>query len=367
MRFSIVRVQMLKELDQFRRDRLTVALAFVLPVIGMLMYGMATRLEAKDIPIAVINYDISKTSRDLVDRFFATAQLMPAKPMLPDILKPLDLSLVRAVIVIPPEFERNLAAGRQATYQALIDGTDVNNARVVEDSLLETTMRFEQLSGLSQSVPLIQPAIRLWYNPGRQESLYIVPGAAALMLWIFPAILATIAYAREKEQGTILQVYASNLTASELIAGKALAYILVGIGEAICLFTVAGFVFGLWPKAGLIVFAVCTILFVSCSVFFGLWAGTLANNQMAAIQIVANLGFLSTMLLSGFIYPVRNVLYPLSLAANFVPAMYYVLICRNEFVRGGAWWGLWPAPIFFAVFCGYFMFILSRVKLKLKG
>lgn len=365
MRWHAIYVQTLKELDQFRRDRLTVLLAFVLPIIGLLMYGLATRLEAKDIPVAVINYDTGKISRELVDRIFATVQLVPARSQSADILAPLDQSHARASIVIPPDFTRSILAGRPASFQAIIDGSDVNNARVVSNAILATSQSFSQTMNLVYAAPLIHPAIRLWYNPGRQESLYIVPGAMALLLWVFPAILSTISLARETEQGTILQVFASNLTAAEFMTGKAIAYILVGLGEALCLLITGLIVFQLQVKANFIVFVLCTTLFVSNSILFGLWAGTRARNQMAAIQIVANLGFLTTMLLSGFIYPLRNIVYPLSLVAYFVPAMYYVLICRNEFVRGESFLSLWYAPVFFLIFDCLLFWALCRFKMKL--
>ena len=367
MRWHTVRVQTFKELNQFRRDKLTVALAFVLPVVGLLMYGFATRLEAKDIPISVLNQDgISKLSRELVDRIYATVQLIPAPAVAHNILQPLDDARARAVVVIPPDFSRNIAAGRSAPIQAIVDGSDVNNARVVSNAIIATVQSFEQATGLLKGQPPIHAAVRLWYNPGRKEALYIVPGAMALLLWVFPAILSTIALAREKEQGTILQVYASNLTSTEFMAGKAIAYILVALGEALCLFVTSVFVFGLRLEAEPITFLICTILYLGNSVLFGLWAGTKAHNQMAAIQIVANIGFLTTMLLSGFIYPLRNIVYPLSLVAYIVPAMYYVLICRNEFVRGSDWFGLWYAPLFFIAFNAFMFFVLSRFQMQLK-
>jgi ABC-2 type transport system permease protein len=365
MRWSIVRVQTFKELNQFRRDKLTVALAFVLPVAGLLMYGFATRLEAKDIPVSVINHDIGKLSRELVDRIYATVQLIPAKSVPSNILQPLDTADARAVVVIPPEFSRDIQAGRTASVQAIIDGSDVNNARVVQNALIATTQSFQQATGLIQAQPLIHAAIRLWYNPGRKEALYIVPGSIGLLLWVFPAILSTLAFAREKEQGTILQVYASNLTSTEFMAGKAIAYVLVASGEALCLLLTSIFVFGLRMEAEPITFLLCTILYLGNAVLFGLWAGTKAHNQMAAIQIVANIGFLTTMLLSGFIYPLRNIVWPLSLVSYIVPAMYYVLVCRNAFVRGGDWFGLWYAPLFFIVFNVFMFRVLSHYKMKL--
>jgi ABC-2 type transport system permease protein len=356
---------MLKELDQFRRDKLTVALAFILPCAALLMYGFATRLESKDIKVATINYDIGKSSRELIDAVYSTNQLIPAYGSKRDILEPLDNTRASATIVIPPEFSRNLQNGTQATYQAVIDATDVNNARVIKNALIATTRVYEQTSGLNQTRPVIRPAVRLWYNPGRQESLYIVPGAIGLVLWIFPALLSTLSLVREKEQGTILQVYASNLTAAELMIGKALAYTIVGLMEATCLIMVGMLVFHIRFVANPFPFFLSTVLYVTSAVLFGLVAGTRANTQMAALQIVANVGFLGAMLLSGFIYPIRNIVFPLSLISNLVPAMYFIIVCRNEFVRGGDWLSLWYCPVVFLLFDIVWIFVCSRMKMEL--
>lgn len=366
MRLYAIKVQVAKELDQFRRDRLTVALAFVLPVAALLMYGLATRLEATNIPVAVSNCDYGKSSRELVDRIYATVQFVPQRAS-SELLQPLDRSEARAVVTIPPDFSRNIAAGRPATFQVVVDGSDVNNARVVKNAMLFTARDYELRQGLSLRKPLVRPVTRLWYNPGRKESLYIVPGAMALILWVFPALLSTIAMAREKEQGTILQVYASNLTAFEFMSGKALAYLIVAFGEFLCLTLVGMIVFGLRLKAEPITFLVCTFLYLGAGVLFGLAAGTRANTQMAAVQIVANVGFLGAMLLSGFIYPLRNIVYPLSLVSYMVPTMYYVLIARNEFVRGGNWLSLWYAPLFLLGFDLLLLRAVSRMKMKLSG
>lgn len=365
MRFHIIHVQVLKELDQFRRDRLTVALAFVLPVAAMLMYGFATRLEAQDMPVVINNLDSGKASRELVDRIYASLQLIPAKTVRDSLLSPLDQSKAKAVITIPPDFSRSLQANRTATIQAIIDGADVNNARVIKNGLLAITQRFEADLGLQNGSRAIKPETRLWYNPGRKESLYIVPGAMGLVLWVFPALLSTLTLAREKEQGTILQVFASNMTATEFIGGKAVAYLLIALGEFSLLALVAYFLFGLRFRAEPITFMLITVLYLAAAVLFGLLAATRANNQMAAVQIVANVGFLGAMLLSGFIYPLRNIAYPLSLFCYLVPTMYYVVAARNAFVRGGDWSGLWYAPAFLLVFDALLLLVLSKAKMKL--
>lgn len=344
-----------KELFQFRRDPLTVGLAFFLPFVALLMYGFATRLEAKDIPVAIANYDSGKLSRDYVDSIFASGQFVPIAWSGKHVLEPLDDSAAKATIVIPPEFSRKLKQGQKVDVQVLIDGTDVNNARIVKNGLLALTESFLGQERLPRKVPLVTPKLRLWFNPGRKETLHIVPGAIALVTWIFPALLSAFAMVREKEQGTILQLYASSITAFELILGKSIAYFCIGMAETALVITEAVVVFQIPFVGNPFVFLLCTVLYVASGVVFGVWAGTRASNQMAAVQICAMVGFLGSMLLSGFIYPIRNITYPVSLLSNVVAARYYIEAARDAFVRGGSWTAHWYAPVMLAGITLFFL------------
>lgn len=337
--------QTMKELYQFRRDPLTMALAFVLPVAAMLMYGFALRLEAKDIPVAIINYDAGKLSRDYVDTICASRQFVAVPWSGRHVTEPLDQSIAKATVIIPPEFSRRIKAGVHTEIQVLIDGTDVNNARVIKNGFYALTGSFLRQEGLPHATPMVEPRMRLWFNPGRKETLHIVPGAIALVTWIFPALLSAFAMVREKEQGTILQLYASSITAFELIVGKAIAYFCIGMAESALIIFQALTIFQLPFVGNPPAFFLCTVLYVSSGVVFGLWAGTRAGNQMAAVQICAMVGFLGSMLLSGFIYPIRNITYPISILSNVVAARYYIEASRDAFVRGGDPLAHWYVPL----------------------
>ncbi|HEY9867728.1 MAG TPA: ABC transporter permease, partial [Candidatus Obscuribacterales bacterium] len=276
----------------------------------------------------------------------ATNQFRIIKAQGKDIMYPLDHDEAKASVIIPPEFSRRIKAGETADIQILIDGTDVNNARIIKNGFFALTQFYLQQNGLRHRQPSIRTVTRLWFNPGRKESLHIVPGSIALMIWIFPSLLSAFALVREKEQGTVLQLYASSITAHELIAGKAIAYFAIGMIEA-AIVIIGGLVIFHIPFVGNILsYILSTMLFVLTGVLFGLWAGTRAHNQMAAVQICATIGFLSSMLLSGFIYPIRNITYPISLLSYLVPARYYIEATRDAFVRGGQWLAHWYIPVF---------------------
>ena len=360
--------QCLKELNQFRRDRLTVALAFLLPLAVLLIYGYAIRLEAQNIPLSVQDFDNSFLSRTYVERLFATNQFVPTRLDSSGPEATIDRGAAKATVVIPPDFARKIKSHQSITVQALVDGTDVNNARIIQNSLQATTQFFLRSRGLtpaSAQMP-IHPRVRLWFNPGRQESLYIVPGIFGVILWVFPSILAGIAMVREKEEGTIVQVYASDLNATEWLLGKELAYLIVGLGEALVVMIVAVVLFGLRFRGDPTTLLVGTVLYLGASVAFGLMVGARANNQTSAVQGTAIAGFLTALLLSGFIYRIKNIPFPLSFISNIIPASYYIEITRDAFVRGTGWVGIWYAPLAIALIGGFFFLIASRILSRMQ-
>jgi ABC-2 type transport system permease protein len=359
-----------KELIQFRRDRLTVALAFALPLITLLLFGFAIRLEAKNIPIAIQDFDRNSTSRAYIERLFATNQFQPVNLRnwewgignRKNGLKPnqiIDSGLAKAVVIIPPDFSSHIKANKTSSVQVLVDGTDGNNARVIKNSIRATTSFFLQSNGL-QAVPnRLTAHIRQWFNPGRQESLYIVPGVFAVNLWIFPSLLSAIAMVRDKEQGTILQIYSTSLSAAELLLGKGLAYLIIGLMQALFIIIPGAIIFRLGFAGDPTPLFVATLLYLSASVLFGMFMGARTSTQSAAVQAVATSGFLSAYLLSGFIYPVDNIPFPLSLVSYIVPARYYILITRDAFVRGTGWPGIWHVILILFAFC-LLLFMASK-------
>jgi ABC-2 type transport system permease protein len=363
--------QCIKELLQFRRDRLTLALAFLLPLLTLFIFGFAIRLEAKNIPLYVQDFDHSHFSQTYIERLFATNQFVPADwkghPLRNTPERIIDDGIAKAVVIIPPDFSRNIKSQRTGTVQVLVDGTDVNNARVIKNSIQATTNFFlsntQGIEAPSAKAQLVRPHVRLWFNPGRQESLYIVPGVYAVVLWIFPSLLAAIAMVREKEKGTILQVYASSLTAGELILGKTLAYLVVGICEALVVMGLGCLTFWVGFAGDPTPLLVGTILFLTDAVLFGVLLGIRTSNQNAAVQGVSLIGFITAFLLSGFIYPLSNIPFPLSLAPNIVPARYFIVITRDAFARGIGWRSIWFDELVLVVI-GLVLFNVARRALS---
>jgi ABC-2 type transport system permease protein len=356
--------QCVKELAQFRRDRLTVALAFLLPLATMLIFGYAIRLESKNIPIVVQDFSNTPLSRSYTERFFATNQFHAANWQGDGAIQSaIDRGLAKAAIIIPPDFSSQIKASQPSEVQVLVDGTDVNNARIIKASIQATTQFFLRTSGLQPDPIRITVRNRIWFNPGREETLYIVPGTCAVVLWIYPSLLAAIAMARDKEKNTIIQLYASTLSATELILGKGIAYLIVGLGEALFILTLSVTLFGLRLAGDPTPLIVGIPLFITTAVLFGILVGSRTGNQNSAVNAVATGGFLTALLLSGFIYPLSNIPFPLSLISHIIPTRYFIVIIRDTFIRGAGWSSVW-LPTLMLILLALLLFNAARRHLS---
>src|SRR5262249_16045965 len=198
---------------QLWRDRLTLALALVLPTLLLLLLSKATSLSVRDIPVVVQDLDKTPMSRRYVETV-GSALSFKLNALPPDRSpeRVLAENQARAALIIPPEFERDLARGRSAEVQWLIDGTDANTPNVMRGKGGAITQSFTaQIQQPSQPLA-IEPQIRYWFNPGREDLKYFGPGVLAFGMAMFPPLLAALALSREGELKTILQVYVSSIT-----------------------------------------------------------------------------------------------------------------------------------------------------------
>src|SRR5215469_18348912 len=357
-----VLAQVKKELTQLWRDKLTLALALVLPVILLLLLSNATSLTVKDIPVAVQDLDKTPLSRQYIEAVagslsFTVADLPPDTS--PE--RALDRNIARAALIIPPHFERDLKRGHGADLQWLIDGTDANTANVMRGKASAVTQSFNAMIQPAAPVMAIRPQIRYWFNPGREDLKYFGPGVLAFGMALFPTLLEALALSREGELKTILQVYVSSITAFEYLLGKVIAYLIVAFAEWGVGMLILFFVFNLHLAGDPTPLLITTFFYLLCTTCFGAMLGAAIPNQAAAIQAAQLGGFLTSFLLSGYIFPIQNVPQPLRFLANFVPMRYYLVVIRDAFLRGGGWSGVWYAPIALALLAGFFFYRAWKV------
>jgi ABC-2 type transport system permease protein len=251
----------------------------------------------------------------------------------------------RAALIIPEHFAREIRRGHLAETQLLVDATDTNTALLTRGGASQITRAFaRQLNPVAAS-PAVRTATRLWFNPGREPRKFYGPGMFVLALSIFPPLLAALAMSREGEQKTILQVYASSISAHEFLLGKVLAGMTIGLVEWLLTLAFLLTFFGLRFAGDPTPLMTGTVLFLFCVVSFGALVGGAIPNQAAAIQAVALGGFLLAFLLSGLIFPVENIPPGLAWISNLVQARYYIVVVRDAFLQGGGWPAVWWAVL----------------------
>ncbi len=337
-----------KELTQFSRDRLTVVLALVLPMILMWLIGSSVSLTVSDLPVVIQDWDQTPASRRYVETIRAslTFRIVPL-PVSDDPESALDNAKARAAIVIPANFEADLKRGKSTEVQWLIDGTDANTANIMRNNAAMISQAFNIQNG--PSAPEIDAQMRFWFNPGHDSNQYIGPAVFAVGLALFPPLLVALAMSREGEQKTILQVYVASIHAHEYLLGKIIAFMIVAVAEWVLTLALAIPLFGIWFKGDPTVFLISSFLYLFCNVCFGAMAGASIPNQAAAIQAVQNVCFLMSFLMSGFVFPVSNIPAWLRWISDLVPARYFVEVSRDVFVRGGGWPATWHVPVVLAV------------------
>lgn len=347
--------QIRKELTQLWRDRLTLALALVLPVLLLLLLSEATSLSVSNIPVVVQDLDKTPMSRRYLEAVNASLSFkLSALPPNGSPEQFLYRNEARAALIIPPQFERDLRRGRNAEVQWLIDGTDANTANVMRGKAAAITQAFTAQIQPDVAPPAIKPQIRYWFNPGREDLKYFGPGVLAFGMALFPPLLAALALSREGELKTILQVYVSGITAFEYLLGKVIAYTIVAWAEWISGMIVLFAVFGLGLAGDPMPLLVTTFFYLLCTTCFGAMLGAAIPNQAAAIQATQLGGFLTSFLLSGYIFPVENIPQPLRFLSNVVPMRYYLEVIRDAFLRDGGWPAVWQAPVALALLGTFF-------------
>ena len=360
-----------KEFMLFRRDKLLILLAVLMPIVLMLLAGGTQTLRLRNVPLLVYDYDNSALSRTYLETYGAalTFRLKPRRPgESPE--EALSSWRARAALIIPQNFERDAQRGAGPTVQLLIDATDSNAATALGNYAAALNTSFAQKSGLGripQELVSLQP--RLWFNPGLSDPLYFGTGALGLMLIIFPALLGALTTAKEYEMGTVIQAYASSLTALQWILGKAILYVAVGLVEFVICFALGLVAFGFRFPTDPTVLLMATVLYLLAGVFFGMMMGNSTGNQSAAIQGVQMGSFLLSLLLSGYLFAVRNIPPQIRWISSFLPATHYIQIVRNSILRNAGWGTSFSSVVALLILAFAFLAInvIQMRKMQFKG
>ena len=357
-----------KEWLQLRRDPRSMAMAFLFPVLLLIFFGYAITWDVNDLDLVVLDQDRTARSRGLVEAFqasgyFTVVQRLESYSQVDGAVGRGDAS---SVLVIPPGFSENLAAGREAPVQLLLDGADANSATIAlnyADAIVDRWSRDVILAGRDITVP-ITPEARTWYNPTLESRNMIVPGLIAVIMMTIAAMLTALTIAREWERGTMEQLASTPATKPEILLGKLVPYIGIGLVD-VALIVVAGLlVFGVPFRGPVMVFVAQTFLFLVGSLGLGLLISAAAKTQFLATQIALIGTLLPSMLLSGFLFELEAMPEVLQLISYAVPARYFVVVARGIMLKGVGPSVLWIQSVFMIAFAVVGLALAARAFKK---
>ena len=350
-----------RELRELLRDRMHFTLAFIAPPLMMLVIGFGLDFDVEALRLAVIDHDGTPTSRRLVERF-ANSRAFEIEGSLASEREADDLMMrgaIRAALVIPPRFEADLAGGRSAAVQTLIDGTFPYRAEVASGYASAVIASFDRDERLSRSrgparareaPPPIDLEIRWFFNEPLESRWSIGPATLMLVLMIFPPLLTAVGVVREKERGSIDALRASPLARHEFVLGKWLPSFGIATIDFLVLWSIALAFFGAPFRGDAWFFLVASLVYLACTSGLGLVVSLLVRSQIAAILVTLLVALVPTMLYSGMMTPLSSLSEIGRIQSNLLPATYYNRVVEGSFLRGT---GAAPLALDLAALAGF--------------
>lgn len=340
-----------KELRQMLRDPRSKRVMFVAPVVQLLLFGYAVTTDVRNAKTFLIDHDRTADSRQLVAALTASGYFrIAARGERPaQLIDALDHGDVLMGVEIPQGFAADLAAGRQATVQILMDGTTANTANVALGYATQIVARFgfERAASVAARVGPARPAsgvdlrARAWYNPNLESQVYNVPAVMGTIMMLMSLLLTSLAVVREREIGTLEQLMVSPLTPAELIIGKTLPAVIVALVDLVLVTTIALLWFGIPFRGSFLLLGVASLCYLLSGLGMGLLISTVSNTQQEAFMSMFFF-FMPAIILSGFMFPVENMPAAIQVLTLLDPIRHYLVVVRGVFLRGTGWTVLYP-------------------------
>ncbi len=356
------RAVFLKELRHILRDGRSLGLALAMPALMLLLYGFALSLDVDHIPILILDKDGTQASRNLA-REFTGSRFFDLVGMASDyraVEKAVDRNDVLLGVVIPYNFGQDVAEGRTASVQLLVDGSDSNTSAIATGYAESVVQAFSMAArvdilnrrGIKPPGPAVATDARVWYNSSLQSKNFVVPGLIAIILMILTGQLTTLTIAREWEMGTMEQLLSTPLRPSEMAIGKMAAYFTVGIADAAMSFIAGVTIFNVPFRGSLLVLAFSTLVFLCGAMFWGVFISAGARSQVQAYQLGMLTTFLPGFLLSGFVFAIDTMPAWIQVISVIVPSRYFVTILKALFLKGVGFHLIWPQLVYLGIFTG---------------
>lgn len=372
---SLILPIMKKEFIEVWRDTRSLAFVLAMPVMMLFLYGYGISSDVKRVPLVVYDRDGTPAARELIRRFTSTDYftVVAEAANLRELRRSIDAGQAKVGLLIPEDFNRNLGGGRPAPIQFVVDGSDSNTASIAIGNIaaiskgLELSprdLRPDTLIPLrSELSPPVELRTWVWYNPELRSSNFLIPGLTAVILMMLAALLTSLTVAREWERGTMEGLIASPLHPHELMVGKILPYVVIGLVDVLFILLLAVFWFRVPLRGSLTLLMVSSTIFLLGALGIGLFFSAATKNQQVAFQLSILATMLPALLLSGFFYPIENMPPVLQAVTAIVPARYFLVVIRGIFLKGVGVEVLWKELLFLSAFA-VLMLVVSSAKFR---
>ncbi|MDG6773022.1 ABC transporter permease [Thiomicrorhabdus sp. ZW0627] len=353
MKWSRIKTVAIKEVLEIWRDKLYLSMAFLIPVLMMIVLGFGMSMDVEKIPFVAVDYDNSEQSRDYLHRYIDSryfdykgmkAHESQAEPLMIQ-------NKIRFILVIPPGFQEKLLAGKRVQVQPVIDGLFTYQSKVVRGYVSSINADFNQQlmrQWLKKKRGMNDNDIEALLAPVTLETRYLFneklsslwstgSGMIMLVMLMAPAVLTALGVVREKESGSIFNIYASTVSRSEFIIGKILPYVVISFVNLLVLSWMALVMFGVPFKGDPVLYLVASLLYVACSTGIGMLVSILVKTQAAAALITMLGTMIPGMMMSGLMIPVNSMEAGAKMEAHLLPAMYQLNIVWGSFLKGQGW------------------------------
>ena len=356
-----------KELAQILRDRLTLAILLVLPVLLLMLLGYALNWDVRHVRLAVMDREHTTESRQLLSSFVNSTyfDVIATPSSMAEIERLMDRGDARAALVIPEGMTRDLRAGRSASVQVLINGDNATTASTVfgyAQTIVRGVSAELQIAlagaGPAAAAPIsVEP--RIWYNPELTSTLFLVPGLIAFIVMITCVVATALSIVREKERGTWEQVRMAPIGTPAYVVGKSIPYFVISLGSAFLIFAAAMLLFDVPQRGswGLLLGAVA--MFVLGGLGTGLLVSTLFESQAMAFLAGLLVSLLTTFILSGFVFPIASMPEAIQYVTYIVPARYFLVILRGIVLKGTGFAPLLPQFVALGIYIAIVMGLAS--------
>jgi len=340
-----------KEFYHLIRDFRSLYLAFIIPLLLILLFGYALSLDVNNIETVVVDYDRTELSRDFIRRLQASSyfEVVAYPEKQEDAINIIDHGKASLAIIIPPKWTALLRADRVSPLQIIFDGSDPNFAGIargyitsfVEAYNQERLLDYLNRQGVAKIDPPVDGRIRVWFNEDLESRRFIVPGIIAIIIVMVGAMLTSLVIAREYENGTMETIRSLPIKGVEFILGKAIPYFFIGLTDVLIAVFMSQILFGIVIKSSFWLMVLASTIYLFVALSLGLLISITVKSQLVANQMAILLTYMPSFLLSNFVFPVENMPEILRVVNRVVPATYFIDILNGLYLRNLGLEHLW--------------------------